>query len=139
MARTIKFRGKNSKGEWVFGSVVYFCNSVAAIHFEIGTTAVRRFDWCYVDPDTVGQYTGLKDKNGKEIYEGDIIGGKARSGDKMILHVVFYEDSEGRFKAGLNGTKERYSFGCCGLEDAQWMQRKTIIGNIYDNPELLKK
>lgn len=153
--RQIKFRGKRiDNGEWVYGYLYELPLESGNVRMILTTDNIHkdnsiepqyhlaftlRKDLFVVDSSTVGQFTGLYDKNSKEIYEGDIIGKKARSEDKMILHLVFYEDSEGRFKAGLNGTKKRYDFGCCGLEDERWMQRKTIIGNIYDNPEMLKE
>lgn len=134
MNREIKYRGKRHNGEWVYGSVAYSSNSVVAIRYEIDTGAVRRFDWCYVDPDTVGQFTGLYDENGKEIYEGDIIeatsilGGSI--GRKMKCSVDYYND----YACFIFVASDRRRFICTSISDIV----VEVIGNIYDNPELLK-
>ena len=89
-----------------------------------------------IDVDTVGQYTGLKDINGKEIYEGDIIKG-LDSTKNDILHVVEWDDQTASFEVYLipfdkHLHKSPLSQNWLDLFD------KEIIGNIYDNPELLK-
>ena len=68
MKREILFRGKKSNGRWVYGSLVVSENIKPAIYYEFGKGLVKRLDWCYVTPDTIGQYTGLK--NGVKIFEG---------------------------------------------------------------------
>ena len=76
------------------------------------------------------QYTGLKDKNGKEIYEGDITKYKDRMG--TIVSVIKWIDREGRFYGERIGNFAQNSHMC-------WIAEHTeIIGNIYENPELLK-
>ena len=93
------------------------------------------YDECEVYPLSIGQFTGLYDKNGREIYEGDIIG----CDNPKIKHLILYNEKEGRFMAALNGDIENYFIGVCGLDSNRWMSSKEVIGNIHDNPELLKQ
>lgn len=130
--RTIKFRGKEiESGQWVYG--FYTQGSF------IGTDATRHLihsDMLYdVIENTVCQFTGLTDKNGKEIYEGDVIG----CHNPEIKHLIFYNEKQGRFMAALNGDIENDFIGVCGLDDRRWMASKDVIGNVHDNPELLNR
>lgn len=128
--RTIKFRGKtHGNGKWYYGSLVYSNEINAAIYFQIGSGLVKTMDWVYVIPETIGQFTGLYDCDGKEIYEGDILRfGNSKCGvcevkwDESIAAfcICFYFKDEIGSRP-LGG----------GVEFA-------IIGNIHDNPELLK-
>ena len=128
MKREIKFRAKDKRsGEWCIGEL-HLLSRVPHIHINLDVLSSIP-----IDPDTVGQYTGLKDKNGKEIYEGDIIG----CHNPNIKHLIFYNEAQGRFMAALNGDIENDYFGVCGLDSIHWNSTKEVIGNIYDNPELL--
>ena len=79
-----------------------------------------------VNPDTIGQYTGLHDKNGKEIYEGDIV--KIKYRDEDIGKVIYEHNGFSIDVTNMNKNYGRVSFVNNFME---------VIGNIYDNPELL--
>lgn len=128
--REIRFRGKRiDNGRWVEGSYLKMFHGLHMdgnhhIHFIIDRNNVRY----EVDPHTVGQYAGLKDKNGKEIYEGDFFKDIADG----YLWQVFYD--EGCYYASSGpDTLMLQEFlmksGKCDVE---------VIGNIYEHPHLLK-
>lgn len=115
MSREIKFRGMSIRGTWYYGLI---CK------VEEGTfisNSVGRPMALEIRPETICQFTGLKDKNGKEIFEGDIIL-EHHSG---IKYKIFYED------------------GCFGNSTTQLCNDSIneyeieVIGNIHENPELL--
>ena len=123
--RTIKFRAKNKKGVWYYGSLVYSDKLDAAIYFQTVKGAVKSMDWVYVNQKTIGQFTGLKDENGNEIYEGDIL-----DFNGLIVEVRFVR---GVFAFLVNGDLDKELCGDCRTD-----LFAKVIGNIYDNPELLK-
>lgn len=131
MEREILFRGKKSNGRWVYGSLVVSENIAPAIYYNVSKGLVKQLDWCYVNPDTIGQYTGLKDKNSVKIFEGDILTGQ------NCRFVVKYDERQAEFVA-VNSTLPK-GFG---LPMSQtWIDEtnKVICGNIHDNLELIKK
>lgn len=95
--------------------------------FRNAGSALGRF--IPVDPKTVGQYTGLKNRNGKEIYEGDILQNNAMMAMKFFVTVVF---NEGCFCYSPSKEKELPI-----LPALRCLKEAIIIGNVHDNPELL--
>lgn len=146
--RTIKFRGKDTEyGTCKYGSLVitdddkndpFRTNPIKkAFHivcYNQGDWNMGVWDYVNVDSDSIGQFTGLYDKNGKEVYEGDIIG---YDEDPTVRHLIFYSDNQARFMAGLNGETNLCNFGVCSI-DKEWMSQKVVLGNIIENPELLR-
>ena len=128
--REILFRGKRiDNGEWVEGFLIGLYdpmikeNTIKHAFIKDGTI----FDGEHkVDPETIGQYTGLTDRNGKKIFEGDIL-----KGSDNIICVVEWDTENARFLGRVILNKERY-IAYIGREP-----KSENIGNIYDNPELL--
>ena len=125
--RTIKFRGKRiDNGEWVYGAfypiksedVYFIINNCKSIDFDDDDTT---FNGYKVHKKSVGEFTGLYDINGKEFYEGDILKGKTG------------KNYEVGFKNGCFLAKDG-SVAILGAE----MEAFEVIGNIYENPELVK-
>lgn len=132
--REILFRGKRqNNGEWVVGCYVfqYGCHSI----YLPSTDGECGFDNYGVDRATVGQYTGLKDKNGKRIFEGDIL--------EVSWHAprrdTVYEKYEVVYrKSGFFTKRAGKLFGQLGnYISPNVNMRCEVIGNIHDNPELL--
>ena len=118
--REILFRGKTvCDGDWVYGGITW---NPSRKKFFIHT------DWeeAKVIPETIGQYTGLTDKNGTKIFEGDIL--HAAQGN----FVVRWSESICSFVAG---EKERMR-PCMNSGTVKCYE---VIGNIYDNPELIEE
>jgi uncharacterized phage protein (TIGR01671 family) len=127
--REIRFRGKRlDNGEWVYGW--YGHKEATDQHFIMIERLhdVPEYGSYFVDvevyPETIGQYTGLKDKNGKEIYEGDII---STDLDRPF-NIVVFRNGAFVFQCHDNG-KDYYDY---------MFSYGEVIGNIYENPELLK-
>ena len=130
--REILFRGKEiGINRWVHGSLDIHKSGVVVIMSEEIVTSI----YARVDPDTVGQFTGLTDKNGTKIFEGDIVkrcftltrGPHKETREKQV-GVVCYD----------NVTCGYLIRGACNLR-RQWPgDTIEVIGNIYDNPELME-
>lgn len=143
--REILFRGKpkneadyeflkkmykdNCKDGFIYGSLVvshgkyYICiMALCQINSLVDNGNTTMFE---VIPETVGQYTGLKDKNGKRIFEGDIVT-MPRYGSGKHKSVVYFKNG----KFAVNGSNYNFKDIC--------PRNMEVIGNIYDNPEMLE-
>lgn len=123
--REILFRGKRTdNGEWVEGDI-HKNTEFSKAHIHPNGERVMSFE---IIPETVGQFTGLKDKNGVRIFEGDIV----RYGD--TIHQVVFEQRNTTAYFGLVYSEiETMPFG-----HYQDLKQIEVIGNIHDNPELLE-
>jgi len=148
--REILFRGKRiDNGEWVEG---FYTNLCGKYHFILTgkldiTNGYPELAKNPVDPDTVGQYTGLTDKNGVKIFEGDVI--KARNDSAFVIcygeyFPEFYREAIkdnfgmvpdcmhfGLFGGSIKTGEEVVLTNCTHLFE--------VIGNIHDNPEILEE
>lgn len=135
--REILFRGKRTdNGEWAYGAYYGLCritNKDGGFGYEHLMRQSNNEPLYMVAPETVGEYTGLKDKNGKRIFEGDIV---ANAYGRKGLVEFFTEDigSCGCCVPQFDGSgfKAKYKNDDSGVD----MRHCTIIGNIYDNPEM---
>ena len=153
MNREILFRGKRiDNGKWVSGSLFTRITNCYILPLPIATEAHK----VEVDPETVGQYTGLTDENGKKIFEGDIFkfpdevwesyytscgteynsweienfGVVGFCEDRGSFEFVQYKFNENSVEADLHENRT--------MEFCDFVRGLEIIGNIHDNPELLK-
>ena len=144
--RELLFRGKRTyNGKWVEGSLVVTsqCNAYIISTVEDKRDATVLVNQCSlnVDSETVGQYTGLTDKNGVRIFEGDIVKGIAYSVTKIGVIVWIDEIASFgvRYFKSVNSTAwENSSILRCTSMGKTDEFAAEIIGNIHDNPELLK-
>lgn len=131
--REIIFRGKQvDNGEWISGDLRHWQNGKVGIHNDaLRCTMV-------VDPETIGQYTGLKDTNGRRIFEGDIIRWDT---EVACVHFGVHSTTCDYRKASIGFFLEWKGDCMFRLDLAFWANERKIevIGNKHDNPELLRR
>lgn len=152
MNRQIKFRGKDRRtGNWVYGDLlapITGCRIVSYREEDNGAMKCADYDYHDVLDDTVGQFTGLLDRNGKEIYEGDILKGTT------YLYGYDLPNGEQFDYKGFVEWQSQCDVGLCWIltdleQQGAWHLNQTVhrncidystgtvIGNIHDNPELM--
>ena len=132
--REILFRGKTYNDKWVQGLLVQMDDHLTQIR-KLGSDGIGYYDYSIV-PSTVGQYTGLTDKNGKKIFEGDVL-----NLHDQIPMFDGYDTDEIVYNGKVMYIKNQGMFVCEGNNDgnalcALNLDKCEVIGNIYDNPEL---
>lgn len=137
--REILFRGKLISGRgWAYGNLVIKPNNISIITPD--DTPLGKYG--QVIPSTVGQFTGLLDKNGNKIFEGDIVQSCASENEKdWKVWVVKFEDGCFSFESNsyVIKSKRKFRFETNVLcKDEVFLYGLIVIGNIYDNPELLE-
>jgi uncharacterized phage protein (TIGR01671 family) len=136
--REILFRGKTKHGYWEYGFYIKGCGD----HFiEQWDSFRQEMTDTPIIPETVGQYTGLYDKTGVKIFEGDIVksplpdglhpNGRTKYEEQVAK--VFYSDLAAAFWLAWSGAYSPYRMHIASPS------KYKIIGNIHDNPELLKE
>lgn len=144
--REIKFRGKDlNTNDWVYGDLeIHRKDSRRLIHsYNENGDYNRQYD---VDEETIGQFTGLRDKNGREIYEGDIVRKTETTYRMTDLGVVRYCNEEAKFVLHVTDKYGKYDFSFVkdfqsqdGHATVPCHNEYEVVGNIHDNPELLKQ
>ena len=131
--REIKFQGMTEKGEWKQGLLTFMFGQYAIVNPEDENSVYL------IDKETAGQYTGLRDKNGVEIYEGDIVQAFSQ-GVKGNFEVKWrQEGSPGWVLFPAWQSSQMWHLHAIETEKGKYQDSVTVIGNRFENPELLKE
>jgi uncharacterized phage protein (TIGR01671 family) len=137
--REIIFRGKRiDNGEWLFGDLRHIFHGEYRAHIVDNSNGLNNgVCGLEVDSSTIGQFTGLTDKNGRKIFEGDIIKWKYLCNDHLVYQVVYEKGTAGFVtRRNFNNRDGIDCYSDSVFDDDGDMSE--VIGNIHDNPELLE-
>ena len=121
--------GSPVESNWVYGGICHGTGDFSIIYGNLDEERERPTEKWVVYTDTVGQFTGRKDKNGKKIFEGDVC--RFYGTDGYADYVVFWDDTASQW------TVRQIDLGAKDVLDSYFAECCEIIGNIHDNPELL--
>ena len=123
--RKIRFRGKDIETDkWVDGDLIQRMGYMPSIMFPYNSNGKVRYGECAVKRETVGQFTGLLDNSGKEIYEGEILNEVGTNRNVVVVY---------------DAPEFCYADNAFGYRFLNLPENYIVVGNIHDNPELLKK
>lgn len=136
------FRAKRlDNGEWVLGYLLYpFCTEKGnESYFFYATDSLDFFCRCVVDASTICQCTGLKDKNGNLIWENDIVNGSIKCGAAFYRCLVLWNECKARFDVRALGCNFPMTLDECADDISMSGFDYEVVGNKFDNPELLEE
>ena len=125
--REIKFRGQTINGEWAYGLL---CHKDDKWYVSNSAGIPTAYE---VRPETIGQFTGLVDKNGKEIYEGDVV-----KWEGYIDIISWHQNANNYLAPGWYKGHDSDDLGAFHFKKHSHKIEEEVIGNIYESPELLK-
>lgn len=135
------FRAKRKDfGEWVFGGLAYCEKNGAYFITKMGKDHISYIGYFQeVDPDTICQCTGLKDKNGNLIWENDIVNGSIKRGAAFYRCFVLWNECKARFDVRAQGCNFPMTLDECTDDISMSGFEYEVVGNKFDNPELLEE
>ena len=132
--REILFRGKSILGKWVEGLPYEVDGVIDCIRVKEQIQDIISYTTYKVIPESISEFTGLTDKNGKKIFEGDIVKHYNNSDDGFDIGALYWDETFSQWKRTSIGNFHNSSFTYMMSHSCEY----EVIGNIHDNPELLK-